>query len=338
MKIFLWILSQIYLFVINLRNSKYDRYSPQDFGFPVISVGGIRAGGSGKTPICDKIIQEIEDLGKIPVLFSMGYKRKSRKTEIIPPEQKTSWGIVGDEPLMLKTRRKSLWLAIDVDRNRAAKKLLERNDIDKKNIVGIMDDGFQHRKFRRNLDIVVLSPNDLQDKMLPLGRLREPIKSLERANIIVSQTPIPVGADPRVCPMSACPTKNTKNLVVEFVANEFINVVSGEKKLNFDEEILCFCGIARPERFVASIEKLTGKAPKHVFFSDHHKFRDKDYALLNSASQEVLVTTQKDFMRLDEEKTEKLQNLWYLSYSVVMDDENDSFLKKKIKEVVGVKK
>ncbi|MCL2846021.1 MAG: tetraacyldisaccharide 4'-kinase [Chitinivibrionia bacterium] len=319
MKLFLWILSQIYLFVINLRNSKYDRYSPQDFGFPVISVGGIRAGGSGKTPICDKIIQEIEELGKIPVLFSRGYKRKSRKTEIISPDEKTSWEIVGDEPLMLKTRQKSLWLAIDADRNRTAKKLLERSDIDKKNIVGIMDDGFQCRSFKRNLDIVVITPNDLQDKMLPLGRLREPVKSLERADIIVSQTPIPT----------------PKNLVVEFVANEFVNVVSGEKKTNFDEDFLCFCGIARPERFVASIKKLTGKEPKYVFFPDHHKFCDKDYAMLNSAPQAALATTQKDFMRLDEEKTEKLQNLWYLSYNVVMDIVNSNFLKDKIKEVVG---
>ena len=330
MKILLSVLSKIYLFVINLRNSRYDNFVPQDFGFPVISVGGIRAGGSGKTPICDKVIQEIEDLGKIPVLFSMGYKRKSRKTEIIPPEQKTSWEIVGDEPLMLKTRRKSLWLAIDADRNRAAKKLLESN-IDIKNIVGIMDDGFQRRDFRRDLDIVVLSPNDLQDTVLPLGRLREPTKSLERADIIVSQTPITAEAAQR-----ACPSKKAENLVVEFAANEFINVVSGEKKTSFNEDLLCFCGIARPERFVASIKKLTGKTPKHLFFPDHHKFRNKDYALLNSASQATLITTQKDFMRLNEEKTEKLQNLWYLSYSVVMDTENEKFFRGKIIEVVGV--
>jgi len=193
-----------------------------------------------------------------------------------------------------------------------------------------MDDGFQRRDFKRDLDIVVLSPNDLQDKVLPLGRLREPTKSLERADITVSQTPIPVGADPRVCPI-----KKAENIVVEFTTNEFINVVSGEKKTNFNEDLLCFCGIARPERFVASVEKLTKKVSKHIFFPDHHKFRNKDYALLNSAPQATLITTQKDFMRLNEEKTEKLQNLWYLSYSVVMDAENERYFRGKIKEVVG---
>jgi tetraacyldisaccharide 4'-kinase len=307
MKFLLSILSKIYLFAIDLRNFIYDRLVPEDFGFPVISVGGIRAGGSGKTPVCDRVIQEIEEMGKIPVLFSRGYKRKSRKIEIVSPSDKTSWEFVGDEPMMLKTRRKTLWLAIGADRNRAAKKLLSYG-LDKKNIVGIMDDGFQCRNFRRDLDIVVLSPSDLQDKILPLGRLREPIKSLNRADITVSREK----------------SQNPKNLVVEFVADKFVNALSGEKKASFDEEILCFCGIARPEKFVASIKKLTGKEPKHIFFSDHHRFCDKDYALLNSASQAVLVTTQKDFMRLNEEKTEKIQNLWYLSYDVVTDIENSN--------------
>jgi len=314
------LLSRIYLFAVNLINSHYDRNPAPNFGFPVISVGGIRAGGSGKTPVCDKIIEEIEALGKTPVLFSRGYKRKSQKTEIVAPHEKTSWETVGDEPLMLKSRRKSLWLAIDADRNRAAEKLL-RFPIDKKSIVAVMDDGFQCRSFRRDLDIVVLSPNDLNDELLPLGRLREPIKSLERADVIISQMQMPQ-------------YKNRQNICVEFSANEFINVKTGEKKNSFDEEILCFCGIARPERFVASVKKLTGKDSNCLIFPDHHKFSSKDYKTLNAVSEAALVTTQKDFVRLNEKKMKTLENVWCLSYDVVIKAESENLLREKIKELL----
>ncbi|MCL1946950.1 MAG: tetraacyldisaccharide 4'-kinase [Chitinivibrionia bacterium] len=312
-------LSFIYLFVINLRNRYYDKFLPKKLDFPVISVGGIRAGGSGKTPIADWIIAQIEEAGKTPVLFSRGYKRLSKQTEIVSPNNETCWQAVGDEPLMLKKHRKKLWLAIDANRKRAEKKL---RAFGLKNIVGVMDDGFQRRDFWRDLDVVILAPNDLTDNILPLGMLREPVKSLERADIILSQKKIKYG----------------NNCIVEFVADEFINAVSGEKKLNFDDEILCFCGIARPQRFLDSVNKLTKKENKYLFFPDHHKYCDKDYETLNSACQAVLVTTEKDFMRLDAKRIAKMQNLWYISYSARLENESYGFMKNKILEICGEKK
>ena len=313
------LLSLIYLFVINLRNRYYDRFPPKKLDFPVISVGGIRAGGSGKTPLTDWIIERIEETGKTPVLFSRGYKRLSRRTEIVAPDDETCWQAVGDEPAMLKRRHKKLWLAIDANRKRAERKL---RAFGLKNIVGVMDDGFQRRDFWRDLDVVILAPSDLTDNVLPSGLLREPVKSLERADITASQKEI----------------KNGKNCIVEFVAEEFVNAKSGEKKLNFDDEILCFCGIARPQRFLDSVNRLTKKENKHLFFPDHHRYCDKDYKTLSSASQAVLVTTEKDFMRLDAKKTEKLQNLWYLSYRARIENESYVFIKNKILEICGERK
>jgi tetraacyldisaccharide 4'-kinase len=303
---------------MEIRSLYYDFFSPKAQSFPVISVGGIRVGGSGKTPLTDFVISKIEEAGFTPVLFSRGYKRKSNRTQIVSPESKTTWEEVGDEALMLKTHHKNLWLAIDAKRKRAEKKL---RAFGLKNIVGVMDDGFQHRQFARNLDIVILSPNDLNDKMLPYGRLRESAKSLKRADLIVSQEKI----------------ESHKNCLVSFAAGEFINAISGEKKTSFDEEILCFCGIARPQRFVDSVKELTKKDFECLFFPDHHRYCDKDYKKLNSAPQAVLVTTEKDFMRLDTKKTEKMQNLWYLSYGVKVEAENDGLITNKILGVCGEK-
>jgi len=307
-------LSKIYLFIINLINYRFDKFPPKPLDFPVISIGGIRAGGSGKTPFADLIIGKVSEMGKTPVLFSRGYKRISKQTEIVPPDCETNWQAVGDEPLMLKKHHKNLWLAIDPNRRRAERKL---RSFGLKNIVGIMDDGFQHRKFPRDLDIVILTETDLTDKVLPSGRLREPIKSLERADIIVS----------------AQKTDSPKNCVIEFVAEEFANAVSGEKKTEFDGDILCFCGIARPQRFIDSVKKLTGKDCKTMIFSDHHKYNNADYNALNSASQAVFITTEKDFMRIDTEKSEFLQKLWYIPYRIRVNPEDNNFLSNKISEL-----
>jgi tetraacyldisaccharide 4'-kinase len=318
MKVLFIFLSFIYGIVVKIRNSYYDLFQPEPLDFPVISVGGIRAGGSGKTPLADWIIGEIEKNGKTPVLFSRGYGRKSAQTQIIAPQDICSWEQVGDEPMLLKKHRKNLWLAIDGNRCRAEKKLRKFN---LKNIIGVMDDGFQHRKFPRNLDIVIISPDDFSDKMLPHGRLREPIKSLKRADVVVSQEKI----------------KNEKSCAIKFRAGEFVNAVSGERKTNFEAEILCFCGIARPERFLKSVNDLTEKSNKFIFFGDHHRYPNKDYEILNSAFQAVLITTEKDFVRFDIKKMENADKLWYLCYSADIDDENCAFLKNKIFEVCGVK-
>jgi tetraacyldisaccharide 4'-kinase len=311
-------LSFIYLIVVKIRNLYYDFFSPKPLSFPVISVGGIRAGGSGKTPLADWIIGKIEESGKTPVLFSRGYGRKSSQTQIVAPKDVCSWEQVGDEPLLLKRHHKNLWLAVDANRRRAEKKLQKFN---LKNIVGVMDDGFQHRKFPRNLDIVIISSNDLSDKMLPLGRLREPIKSLKRADVIASQEKI----------------ESKKYCALKFYTGEFVNAVSGEKKTSFNEEILCFCGIARPERFLKSVNDLTKKSNKFLFFGDHHQYSNKDYKILNSASQAVLITTEKDFVRLDVKKMENADKLWYLCYGVEINDENCAFIENKIFRICGVK-
>lgn len=318
MKILLKILSFIYIAAIKSRNLYYDFFPPKPLDFPVISVGGIRAGGSGKTPLADWIIGIIEKSGKTPVLFSRGYGRKCAQTQIVAPRDVCSWEQVGDEPLLLKRHRKNLWLAVDADRRRAEKQLRKFN---LKNIVGVMDDGFQHRKFPRNLDIVIISSGDLSDKMLPLGRLREPVKSLKRADLIVSQEKI----------------GNEKYCAVKFRAGEFVNAVSGEKKTYFDEEILCFCGIARPERFLKSVNDLTKKSNKFLFFGDHHIYSNKDYKILNTVSQAVLITTEKDFVRLDAKKMENADKLWYLYYGIEIDDENCAFIENKIFRICGVK-
>jgi tetraacyldisaccharide 4'-kinase len=320
--ILLKLLSKIYLFVINIINFYYDKFPPKSLGFPVICVGGIRAGGSGKTPLTDWVIGKITEAGKTPVLFSRGYKRISKKTEVIPSYCETTWETVGDEPMMLKNHRKNLWLAIDKNRHKAAKKLCKEFSLAKSNIVGIMDDGFQHRKFPRNLDIVILTETDLTDDILPFGRLREPVKSLERADVIVTTQKI----------------DNPKNCVVKFVSDGFVNVLSKFKQTKFDGDIFAFCGIARPERFFKNVESITKKPCKKLSFPDHYRYKNKDYKMLNSATEATFVTTEKDFVRFDTKKTVFDEKLWSLSYRISIEAENEEFLSRKILEICRSKR
>jgi tetraacyldisaccharide 4'-kinase len=177
-------LSSVYKTVADVRNFAYDHIPAlsKKLGRPAISVGGIRAGGTGKTPAAQLVGRHIIDNCGYSVAFlSRGYGRLSKKSVIIKPNETANWEDAGDEPCMIRNNIPESWLGIGADRTALAKKL---SSIIPTNSVFILDDGFQRRQTRRDLDIVCLNESAFDDRMMPAGYLREPASSLRRADIV----------------------------------------------------------------------------------------------------------------------------------------------------------
>jgi tetraacyldisaccharide 4'-kinase len=177
-------LSSVYKTVSDVRNFAYDHIPAlsKKLGRPAISVGGIRAGGTGKTPAAQLVGRHIIDNCGYSVAFlSRGYGRLSKKNVIIKPNETANWEDTGDEPCMIHSNIPESWLGIGADRTAVAEEL---SSIIPTNSVFILDDGFQRRQTRRDLDIVCLGESALNGRMMPAGYLREPVSSLRRAGII----------------------------------------------------------------------------------------------------------------------------------------------------------
>ncbi|MGM0462232.1 MAG: tetraacyldisaccharide 4'-kinase [Fibrobacterota bacterium] len=296
-------------------------------GIPVISIGGISAGGTGKTPLVSLIAAYIEQKGCTPILLSRGYGRKTKKTRIVSPDEAATWHCVGDEPLMLKKRHPGLWLCIGANRRKAAMKVLERNP---HRPVFIMDDGFQHIRLNRDLDIVTLPENIFSDHLIPAGRMREPLDSLSRADIICIFGDKTEKTAQKL--KKSFPAKTVLRFTSE--ATEWVAVRQGEKQKFLFETMSLFSGIARPHRFLKSAKNKCTGITEHRIFPDHHPYGRKDYILLNSMNNSHVGTTEKDFIRLNIKKLDKRKKFWYLTTEVINETDNNTSLYEKIDKIL----
>lgn len=255
------------------------------------------------------IISLVSRQGYTPVLVTRGYGRKENKHRIISPEESTFYAEVGDEPLMLKRRHPSLWLAVGAHRSKNLRAMEEKK---LHRPVYIMDDGFQHRQVARHLDIVTLPPNIRTDKLIPAGKMREPLHNISRATHCVCMNN---EKRTRSCtPTQFLPTQKTPPQILSatITAHHWVHTRDGRKKTYIPGTVDLFSGIARPQRFKKSSLNKSGKIGKHIIFSDHHTYRKCDYKRINSLSAENIGTTEKDFIRLDLKKLDFRKNFWYL--------------------------
>jgi tetraacyldisaccharide 4'-kinase len=313
---------------LRLRAAWYSHKKGYTFpGIPVISIGGISAGGTGKTPLVSLIAAYIEQKGYTPILLSRGYGRKTKKVRIISPDEDTNWHSVGDEPLMLKKRHRGLWLCIGANRRKAAMKLLKRNPL---RPVFIMDDGFQHIRLHRNLDIVTLPENIFSDHLIPAGRMREPLESLSRADIIC------IFGDKTEKTAQKLKKSFTGKTVLRLTseATGWIDIRQAAKQKYLSETMSLFSGIARPHRFLKSAKNKCTNITEHRIFPDHHPFGRKDYILLNSLENSHVGTTEKDFIRLNIKKLDKRKKFWYLTTEVINKTDNNTSLYEKIDKIL----
>ena len=353
-------LSRVYAAAVNARNFLYDRVPALSKSLcrPVISVGGIRAGGVGKTPVAQFIGQYImEERGYGVAFLSRGYGRLPKKPVVVRPNESADWEQTGDEPSMLHANLPESWLGIGADRAALAEKL---SPLLPEKSVFVLDDGFQRRQARRDLDIVCLSEGAFGDRMMPSGYLREPTSSLNRADIVLV-----VGAEGRIDKLrevkeiverqfeqNANIYKNSSNTAASanvigrnpYKSGQICAVVlqyplcwvNGETGEVCQDAPLrnpaVVCGIARPERFV-EMARSFGIEPSGIYnFRDHHNFKINDFVFARDIYYGGgAVTTEKDFIRLRSKKFVSLRELWYLKVGLrFLDSDSEARVKSKI--------
>lgn len=301
-------LSWLYGIGVRIRNWMFDigLKKSRSFDIPVISVGNLTVGGSGKTPHVEYLVRLLKDKVKVAVL-SRGYKRKS-KGYVLAGKQ-TKMQEIGDEPYQMKNKFGDIYVAVDKDRCHGIEQLTgnkETNDTD----VILLDDAFQHRHVKPGINILLVDYHRLiiYDKLLPAGRLREPLSGKNRADIVIV-TKCPKDMKPmdfRVIMRAMNLYPYQKLFFTTLKYGSLIPVYCGKKRkmesIGKDENILLLTGIASPEQMVTDIRPYTENIVQ-MNFPDHHQFTPKDINRINEEfagmpSPKIIITTEKDNTRL----------------------------------------
>lgn len=333
-----WLLypfSLVYGVIVFIRNFLYDYHilPSKEFDFPVISVGNITVGGTGKTPHIEYLIKLLMNRFNL-VILSRGYKRKTGK--FILAEQHSTSLEIGDEPRQIKQKFPDITVAVEKDRVKGVKKLRKLiKDLD----IILLDDAFQHRSIKPGVNILLVDYHRLisKDYLLPFGRLREPAYETCRANIII---------------VTKCPDR-IKPIEKRIIYNDlkifpyqnlfFTQIIYGEMKPVFPVNtrkmtktsikkekpyILLVTGIANPRPFKRHVRWISTKI-KELSFRDHHYFSKKDllkiadeYKKIESPKK-IIMTTEKDAMRfqnISEPSSILIDNMYYIPIEVSFKD------------------
>jgi tetraacyldisaccharide 4'-kinase len=315
-------LSVVYGCVILARNFLYDHIPAMshDAGRPVISIGGINAGGTGKTPMALLVGTFLKNNGINVIFLSRGFRRKTRKTVICEPQALADWENVGDEPALLHANIPGSWLGIGASRLKTIRKMLPALS---KRSAFVMDDGFQHRRVRRNVDILCVPPDVLDDHVMPAGTLREPLNALRRAHCICI-----IGARDQaaLCEKTRekIDTRYKPSLVVVLhqVFAGWVHLKTGRvrKELPVKSPLLV-CGIARPERFADLVRSMGVHPAKEVLREDHHEFTAREIQRLYRGTFDGILTTEKDAHRLLTLNLVNCPDIWYLKIDLHFSDQ-----------------
>ncbi|MDO6760292.1 tetraacyldisaccharide 4'-kinase [Tamlana sp. 2_MG-2023] len=307
----------IYFLVTWLRNKLYDLgiKKTMTYDFPVICVGNLSAGGTGKTPMIEYLVKLLKDDYKLATL-SRGYKRKTEGFQLA--DANATAETVGDEPFQFYNKFKDgIQVAVDSDRQNGIAKL---QALAKKPEVILLDDAFQHRKVQAGFNVMLTTYANpfYNDIVLPTGDLREPRSGAKRANcIVVTKCPSDLKSAEKDAIVSKI--KPNKEQAVFFSAIVYSDTLFSETgSITFDaiNKFTLVTGIANASPLV---QFLKGKQLnfEHLNYKDHHDFTDKDIKALSKKS--CIVTTEKDFMRLKDYAVLK-DTLYYLPIEVKIDD------------------
>ncbi len=309
--ILLWPLSQLYGAVIFLRRQLYRRgfFKTEKISVPVIIVGNITVGGSGKTPLVIWLAEYLRGKGFVPGVISRGYGGNAS----IPTAVNAQSGAdeTGDEPLLI-FRRTSCPVVVGRDRVAAAKYLLQKNS--QVNII-ISDDGLQHYRLARDVEICVVDGarafgNGL---LIPAGPLRESVSRLQSIDALVMN-----GSSKNYSIKS-----NSYNHFMNLLGEEFFNLKNPRQRATAKDftgkKIHALAGIGHPARFFSHLKSLGLQIAEHGF-ADHHQFKPSDLELKPSdlafENEQVILMTEKDAVKCESFATE---NCWVLAVSAELD-------------------
>ena len=300
--------SILYGCITAIRNYFFDKGILQSYSFevPVIAVGNLSVGGTGKTPQIEYLIRLLAPKYKIATL-SRGYKRKSEG--FVLADANSTAEILGDEPFQIHQKFPQIKVAVDADRKNGIEKLLSLKD---KPEVILLDDAFQHRRVKAGFYILLSAFDDLfcDDFLLPTGNLRESRKGAKRADVIIITK----------CPkdLSEIAQQNIINKIglevpIYFSYIDYDDMVYNPNETKKVVEIksidkLVIAGIAKPEPFFNYLEVSKEDC---LVYPDHHFFTEKDLQQIeNRAKNKIVITTEKDFVRLSNQNLKS--SIYYL--------------------------
>lgn len=304
-----WFLSRLYGLAVRIRASLYNRgvLKKRRLANPVISVGNLTAGGTGKTPWVAFLAELLQKAGYRPAILSRGYKGRAENSTLLvsdgsrplcdPPE-------CGDEPYLLARQLKGVPVAVGKKRYRVGQLVEERFG----KVIHILDDGYQHLSLERNLDILILDATDPFGgfELLPKGRLREPLQALERAQLIVI-TRSHFAFDEEE--LETTVRRHNKKAPIWYFyhdATALYDLKTGEShslRGFFGKRVIALAALGNPTVFLRDLAHYQIRVTEEFLFRDHHAFTqielDRVLRKLSQTEAEAVVTTEKDAVRLE---------------------------------------
>lgn len=347
---FMKIFAYPYRSAVSIRNSLYNRRIIRSEKLPslVISIGNIAVGGTGKTPLVITMARTLKDAGYRPVVLSRGYGSKSKESvNIVSDGTKIILGHreAGDEPVLISQSLNGVPVITGSSRCKTGKRAIQEFGAD----ILILDDGFQHRKLYRDIDIVLLDRIKPlgNGHMLPAGCLREPPEALTRADIIVLTGSSDLATSPKHSLVPAA-LKNHPDVFHSY--HKPVTVVRGKRENEYaldylkGKKIFAFAGIGNPLSFCRTMENLGCRLVGFSPFPDHHVFNHYDIDSIREkairAHAEIILTTEKDAIRLSDYE-EFLQDVYTLHIESAFIPNIDAFIDRvflKMKEAQYPKK
>ena len=341
-KINKWLLplSWLYGIGVGIRNFLYDVGVKKStrFPLPIISVGNITVGGSGKTPHVEYLIRLLLDNNYKTAVLSRGYKRKTNGFLIADTDTKMQE--IGDEPFQMHKKFPSVNIAVDRDRCHGVEQLMANKQTKDTEVI-LLDDAYQHRHIKPSLNILLVDYHRLiiYDTLLPAGRLREPCKGKDRAEIVVI-TKCPQDLRPmefRVLQkqMNLYPYQELFFSTLKYgnLIPVFADAANNGTMVQSDQHIMLITGIASPEHLVAYLTPKC-RTIELLQFGDHYQFTPSDAEAVNTLHRakkhDIIITTEKDATRLqllsDKFGEEVRKKLFYIPIEVeIMQGDAEKF-------------
>lgn len=316
LRILLFPIVPIYFTITWLRNWFYNKniFRAKSFDFPVICVGNLSTGGTGKTPMIEYLIRLLSPKNNLATL-SRGYKRVTKG--FILADKDANVDTVGDEPFQFYNKFKDITVVVDEDRQNGIKEL--RNLKMQPNVV-LLDDAYQHRKVKAGFNILLTAFNNLyvNDIVLPTGNLREPKNGAKRADIIVvTKCPEDLNEEKKISIRNKINPKTYQSVFFSFIKySKKVYNSESESDLNALNNFTLVTGIANATPLVKFL-KSKHLSFEHLEYGDHHNYTIKDIELLEQ--QKLILTTEKDYMRLLQVESLK-DKLFYIPIEIEIDN------------------
>lgn len=320
-----WAWPLVPLYAAGLRLKQIFARAPQPLAWPVVSIGSLSAGGAGKTPLTIALAKLLMERGWHVDILSRGYGRSGKAVELVHPAEPDAAARFGDEPVLLAQRtgadvwvgaRRQLagaaaedaFLACVPDRSASDAPTAETPPSLPafRRCVHLLDDGFQHRQLARNVDVVLVTLEDLNDTMLPAGNLREPLRALERADAVAVRMDEREAVIRRLKPWLRAGTS-------VWIVRRRVRFHSPLAMLGAGLRPLAFCALARPGDFASSVQAAGCGLVDTMTFPDHHAYTLADMDEIVQTAQRLNVsgflTSEKDAVKLTPEMHARLAEI-----------------------------